>query len=885
MNTQYYKTLYYADHPAEDTRSKTITIAFNKDEYSYFQIVKKLSNHEIRELVGINSFRQLYDIAEKEERSINNIIKRQLKKNLFYSIDIKPSDSSFVNSKVIPFQRWYPYIEGYSPNYVISLIQKYIPEGIKTIYDPFVGTGTTIFGADELNIKTLYSEINPLLQFIIDTKISVLKLPIIERRKLAHNLIEISKNLSRTLDKLDIDTRLDKSYKKLFDNSIYFDKSTYNDILRMRTYIDKISLTDILLSNIVTIALLSILIPISLLKKQGDVRFKTKEEMLREKVNFHEIFPKKINEFVDDIINFDFKINNEPEFLLANAKNISFIKDSCIDAIITSPPYLNGTNYFRNTKLELWFLRYIQYEDDLRYLRDQALTSGINDVNRHGDIIIDDKILRKSIKLNNVFSTLSKTAYDKRIPLMINNYFSEMNTIFHDLLPLYTKKAKIIIDIGDSIFGGVHIPTDDILVDLLSKEYNFLEKKEVRKRRSRNNMLLSQTLLVFEVKARDYIIAKSSDFFGKFTWKKFKIELPHQKLPYSKKNWGHMNHSLCSYQGKLKPAIAYHLVKTFVPKDGKLLDPFTGVGTIPFEAALNCITSYGFDISLPAVYISNAKVSKNDKKICEKYINLLQSYIKNNNCSLKELNEVNTFGFNRTLSEYYEQKTLKEIILARRFLKENVPQNSSEMLVIASLLHILHGNRPYALSRRSHPIVPYAPQGDFEYKNLISKLKDKVEKSLNEQLPEYFIPGRIFNQDATTVWPHEINNLDAIITSPPFFDSTRFYLANWIRLWFTGWSQDNFKYQTNSFIEEKQKKDFSIYENIFRQARERLKKDGVFVLHLGKSNKCDMAKELQKISKRWFSTADLFNENVEHCESHGIRDKGTVTSHQYLVLV
>jgi tRNA G10 N-methylase Trm11 len=127
--------------------------------------------------------------------------------------------------------------------------------------------------------------------------------------------------------------------------------------------------------------------------------------------------------------------------------------------------------------------------------------------------------------------------------------------------------------------------------------------------------------------------------------------------------------------------------------------------------------------------------------------------------------------------------------------------------------------------------------------------------------------------------------LDAIITSPPFFDSTRFYLANWIRLWFTGWSDKDFAHKPHSFVEEKQKKDFAVYESIFRQSKERLKKDGVCVLHLGKSVKCDMAEELQKISKRWFKTADLFVENVEHCESHGIKDKGTVTSHQYLVLV
>ncbi|MEN8676482.1 MAG: hypothetical protein ABF298_03760, partial [Alteriqipengyuania sp.] len=47
--------------------------------------------------------------------------------------------------------------------------------------------------------------------------------------------------------------------------------------------------------------------------------------------------------------------------------------------------------------------------------------------------------------------------------------------------------------------------------------------------------------------------------------------------------------------------------------------------------------------------------------------------------------------------------------------------------------------------------------------------------------------------------------------------------------------------QPKSFVDERQKIDFAIYEPIFRQAKERMKKDGAFVLHLGKSNKCDMA--------------------------------------------
>ncbi|GHU23673.1 hypothetical protein FACS1894164_08610 [Spirochaetia bacterium] len=66
----------------------------------------------------------------------------------------------------------------------------------------------------------------------------------------------------------------------------------------------------------------------------------------------------------------------------------------------------------------------------------------------------------------------------KRIPIMEFDYFNEMYTVFTRLAPRLGKKAKIIIDIGDSIFAGVHIPTDDILIELFNENYLFLEKKK-----------------------------------------------------------------------------------------------------------------------------------------------------------------------------------------------------------------------------------------------------------------------------------------------------------------------------------------------------------------------------------------------------------------------
>jgi len=881
MALQLYKSLYFSDFPADSSKSKAITIAFNSSEKPYFHKIKDLSNQEIRELIGINTYNQLFILSQNEERSINNTIKRLLKNRI--SIDINPQDTTFVQSKNIPFQRWYPYIEGYSPEYVSNLINNYLDNNVKTIYDPFIGTGTTIFSADEFNKKTVYSEINPMLQFLIDTKITVLKSDFSIRETLSKELIEISNKLKIIFKENKEDLQLKQNYKILFGISKYFDDNTFKKVLSLRTFLDTLKLSNIILSDLVTIAVISILIPVSLLKKNGDLRFKTKDELIKEKCEIVEELSLKLKEMSEDISNLNYNLTTTPLFLMSNSKNIGYINNLKIDAVITSPPYLNGTNYFRNTKLELWFLRYISYENDLRYLRNQALTSGINDVTNCSKSIIDNEVFIRSKILKKCYNELQKNAYDKRIPLMVNNYFSEMLTVFKELSTLLSSNAKLFIDIGDSIFGGIHIPTDDILIEILDEYYELIEKKEVRKRRSKNSMLLRQSLLIFKIKKK-YKLSKSDQNIWLKNWNYFKTNLPQQFLPYSKKTWGHPNHSLCSYQGKLKPSIAYHLVKTFVPDGGKMLDPFTGVGTIPFEAALNGCYSYGIDISVSAYYIAKSKVSLNNQKLCMDYMHKMAEYISNNKCSKDDLNEAKNFGFNKKIIDYYEENTLKEIILARIFLKNCPPKNSSEMLVISSLLHILHGNRPYALSRRSHPIVPYAPQGDFIYKNVVQKLNEKLVKYFDRQLPLGFIPGEIFYQDSTLLWPQEIQDLDAIITSPPFFDSTRFYLANWLRIWFSGWTLLDFNNKTNAFIEEKQKKDFSIYENIFRQSRERLKKDGVLVLHLGKSKKCDMAEELLKISKYWFKKADLFSEDVAHCASFGIRDIGTVTSHQYLIL-
>ena len=455
-----------------------------------------VNESEIKSILGISHYKELKIMAEKENRTVNQYIKLKIALNMKQpKTKISTKDVTFGNSKPVPFQRWYPYIEGYSPSFVLSLIDSYCPDA-HIIYEPFAGTGTTIFASDMRGKNTLYSEINPVLRFLIKTKIEILTLPMDERKALAASIRDLSESLFDKMKDFKPSQDLSKNYDLSFGKSVYFPSDQLDHILKIRSYIDKLyDKKKNILADVLSVATIAILIPVSYLKKQGDVRFKTTKELETQMQYIKDVLPQKLIDISEDIENADFSLSCQHDMVKENAKEIGDVETPMIDAVITSPPYLNGTNYFRNTKLELWFLRYLHSDADLRMFRDEALTSGINDVKseyRSKELLFTSKLFDETEKV------LIAKAYDKRIPLMARCYFNEMYELFSGLTKHLNQDAKILIDLGDSIFSNVHIKTDYILVEILNDLGYALTNREIlRQRRSRNGELLSQVLLSF----------------------------------------------------------------------------------------------------------------------------------------------------------------------------------------------------------------------------------------------------------------------------------------------------------------------------------------------------------------------------------------------------
>jgi tRNA G10 N-methylase Trm11 len=895
--SQKFKAIYFADYPAESSRQKNLTLAFGAKDNDIYSLVQGLSSHELREMIGHPTFASLQQAAEQEALAVNTYCLRLLRQkhrairesSVQYhlpglpddEITFEPIQTTFKGGQAEPLHRWYPFLEGYSPRFVEEILRQLAPDAVR-ILDPFSGTGTTPLTIARLGHEGFYCELNPLLQYLTDAKLTALTLSESARRQIANSLRQQADEFERQLAEAERDIGLEQAYDRTFGNSVFFEDRTYDQVLRARSLIDRLACTEPQVAKFLTVAVLASLLPASRLIRRGDVRYKTEDEIKKHHAEFVPTVQAQLTLMAGDLEQLTPMVNC-PALVCENARNLEQMPSLELDAVITSPPYLNGTNYFRNTKIELWFLRCLRSTEDLAGFRNKAITAGINDVtvgklNGGAETAVSEIVAR-----------LEATAYDPRVPRMVASYFADMKAVFGGIKKHLKSRAVVAVDIGDSQYSSVHVPTDKLLAAVLQAQGFTLEREiTLRKRMSRSGLPLRQVLLVFRLTApgQPVVREKQPSLFPSWhtSWANFKEELPHQQGDFAKRNWGHPLHSLCSYQGKMKPSLAAHLVKTFAPAGGVLLDPFAGVGTIPFEAALQGVKSWAFDISPAALHIAAAKLSQPDAAACKQLLDSLTDFLQHERITDEELTAARVIHFNGPLPDYFEQDTFREILLARRYFLNHPPVTSSESLVLAALLHILHGNRPYALSRRSHPITPFAPTGEFEYRPLMPRLCDKVERSLAVTYPKEFATGQAVFQDATAWWPQQADRLDAIITSPPFFDSTRFYLANWMRLWFCGWEAADFRIRPLAFVDERQKTTFEIYEPIFRQARERLKCSGVMVLHLGKSRKCDMAQALARVASRWFCVADIFSESVEHCESHGIRDKGTVEEHQYLVL-
>lgn len=348
--------------------------------------------------------------------------------------------------------------------------------------------------------------------------------------------------------------------------------------------------------------------------------------------------------------------------------------------------------------------------------------------------------------------------------------------------------------------------------------------------------------------------------------------LPFRDAPFSSRSWGNPLHRLCSYPSRLKPAIASTLVDLFTREGDVVVDPFCGVGTVPFEAALRGRDAVGGDLSPLAAVISEAKLLPVEGRDLEKLLQDLDL----------DLRDTEADGGEPEIATFYHERTYAEVCATRAFLiRARAEKRPGASLASAAMLHLLHGNRPYALSRRSHNVIPIPPKGEAVYKPVLEHLRAKLSRHASPWGPD-FRPGRAVCADAREL-ARRIGPQRVVITSPPFLGSTQFLRQNRIRLWFVGWDYARQESAKGQFLEHRRDRDGAI-SDIAQLVRDLLVPGGIAVMHLGVVRGFDMGTAIVASAPSDMHLVDLVYEDTSNLESHGRTDRGGTAKHVYAVM-
>ena len=388
----------------------------------------------------------------------------------------------FDKNKNVPVHRWYPFVEGYSKEFIDDILSE-LTLTPQDVLEPFCGSGTTPIELQLKGIKCHSFEVSPFMYLLATTKMCT-----DYKSTELQDVIECLKNaLARTPKQI-------RDYEKIpFGPTVVntgklkkynFHDSAIDGLLDIR-YAVKNTVKNEIYRKLCYVALASIIMESSNMFRNGKCLSYRKgwQDKALTRQQIHELFLRRLS---TDILE-DIQQGLEQTLASSNGQfcyygdvrtNIRRIEDNSIDLIITSPPYLNSRDYTDIYMLELKVLELIKDYKELRELRGRTLRSHVQ-VQYEDLQPIDNK--RLIACLNCMREQKDVVLWNSDILNMICGYFEDMQELFYNFRRVMRKGGKIYFNVANSAYFGVEVPVDLIVSDIA--EAQGFVVKEIRKAR------------------------------------------------------------------------------------------------------------------------------------------------------------------------------------------------------------------------------------------------------------------------------------------------------------------------------------------------------------------------------------------------------------------
>jgi DNA modification methylase len=382
---------------------------------------------------------------------------------------------TFKDSLRAPIHNWFTYPAGFSYKAVESSIG--IHEILKgaTIYDPFMGSGTTNLVAKKLSINSYGVEAHPFVFRITRTKINWE----VDRDEVVAALKKIENQVKRRKENFNeyhVTTYLGSEFPELVLKC--YEPKTLLDLFFIRNSIISGNYSQGV-KDIFFVGLTSILRQVSTAATGWPyIAPKKQKTTSLNKIAFVE-FARQINKMVSDIevtvdeADKNFRKSSHKIFNADSRYTQDLIPTASVDHVFTSPPYLNNFDYADRTRLELYFWGEAKTWGDIsEKIRTKLITSATTQISRNDPKYELSKGLQESCPdvydfLRRATAQLGearlihggKKSYDH----LVSGYFNDMFLIISEVYRVLKNNTVAVFVLGDSAPYGVHIPTDDLI--------------------------------------------------------------------------------------------------------------------------------------------------------------------------------------------------------------------------------------------------------------------------------------------------------------------------------------------------------------------------------------------------------------------------------------
>jgi site-specific DNA-methyltransferase (cytosine-N4-specific) len=241
----------------------------------------------------------------------------------------------------------------------------------------------------------------------------------------------------------------------------------------------------------------------------------------------------------------------------------------------------------------------------------------------------------------------------------------------------------------------------------------------------------------------------------------------------------HSTHSLHPYVAAINPPLARQLIDTYVPENGKVLDPYCGGGGVLVESMLLGRECSGFDINPLAVMIAKAKTTRLEKAEIEKeYVRIGNRFHESRGRVQPYVSETALFWFNADTA-----LDLAALGLAINEIENDKIKNLFQVILSYTARSVMLTYRGEVRLRKlvGKDLEKFSP-------NVISSFDKKYREALIEVplIPEQ--PSVMIHHASVLNMPARDGEFHSVVCSPPYADDKNGvgyfqfsrYLLEWI---------------------------------------------------------------------------------------------------------